>query len=366
MSSRAIYEIVDAEKLHVLVLAIGAGNCRAVSALRSRFSWVEQDEGAIQYITINPSNETLTESSVNTTLWLDCGRLQLDGQGMPSSVSLDYLRSCIGESFQQADAIFIMADFRDEQCVPVAGCLSSLLSTKTISRQRFVVAILNEPPYFEQPMPYFETGRALLRQHCDAVIVNPFRKTGDHLHQAKRPLSHYFELETQAIVETFGLFANCFWIPGLICIDFADVYAVLSEMGEGIFVCGQGRGEHRVQLATDQAIAELQQAWEDLGNPDIGGVLADVSGGEYSVKDFDEVMNILCSHFSTSTRIKIGTTLVPEMVEDELLVRVLAVKDKAAEIQSRYGKETAIQSVDLEELFRDDEVPTSVLRRQAN
>lgn len=335
MSSQAIYAIDDEERLHVLVLGIGTEGERAVALLREKYQHLEQRQ-EIQYVVIQPATEPEAEVEDGLILTLDSKRLELNHRHDATPVCLDYLRHCLGERCQQADAIFIIGGSRDEHCLPLANCLANLLAARTISQQRFIVAIISEPEHFElsAQLRQFAQGRAALQRHCDSVIVNSSRQIMESLQQAKLSLNLYFDQETQANVGAFDLFADCFWVPGLICIDFADVYAVVAEMGEGVFTCRRGIGEDRAQQAVDQAIADLQRILGDLNDADIGAVLGEISGLDFSFEEFEKVANTLCAHFNDAIRIKMGSSMAPEASPDELKVRVLAVKNKALCVSS--------------------------------
>ncbi|CAG0943274.1 hypothetical protein BROC_02216 [Candidatus Brocadiaceae bacterium] len=143
MGSRATYKLVEEEYIHVLVVAIAEEGCRAVEALSKCYSrFIERE--AIKYLLINSVNGDVNEIGCDGILSLDSGRLQLNQKSEPTASGMDYLRHYLGDRCQQADAIFIVTGFHNEQSIALSVCLAHLFSTQVISQQRFIVAIINE------------------------------------------------------------------------------------------------------------------------------------------------------------------------------------------------------------------------------
>jgi cell division GTPase FtsZ len=221
--------------------------------------------------------------------------------------------------------VFLVTDFRREDCLPLAVGLGYLLSTKIISSQSFVQAIVAEPGGFElsQWRLAFQKGRSLLRQHCDTVVVNSAKKVLNDLADAGCPISDYFAQEADTAARVIELFAELTFMPGLIGVDFSDV--VIHGMGEGVLAYGHGQGENAAGIAVDKALSQLQYDLADWDDSDIGLVLANLSGSDFLLAEFDLVGNMISSFFNASVCVKIGSTIAPQLPEDERRVKLLAV-----------------------------------------
>ncbi len=325
MTNQAIDD-KDAESfLTVLVLAIGEEALQAISALHQQYDEIRKPY--LRYVLVQLSCDAITEPTNDSVLLLDDAALRIDAQGLPSTDMLDYLQRCCGARFQGADAIFIMADFSDKRCITVTSCLGFLLSQQTISHQALLISVVNEKRHFKPGTnrEQFEQGLDALRQYCDTLIVNESSDIEQGLLQAVPRLTSSFPLEIQALVEVFSLFAVSFWYPGLIGVDFADIYPLVRKTTDSIFVSAQGVGEDCAALAANEAISRLQQHWGNLSANDIS-VLANVCGASLSYNDLEIIGDIFCSQISEIAEIVISTGIEAKVIENSIVIRVLFVK----------------------------------------
>lgn len=328
MSSHISDNFEPPENAHFLVIMIGSLEKRVAHTLKRQLSDASDNE--LGLVAIHSASDTLTESDSHTTLYLDSKRLQSNEQGVPSAAGLAYLHDVIGQRFQNYDAIFMVADFRDKNNPALAAGLGYLLSTKTLSSQAFVLAIVAEPGGFELPQWHLvcQQGRRLLRQHCDTVVINSTKKILNLLSEDQRPLSDYFEQEADAIANVITLFTDYLWHPSMIGIDFSDIYMPLLDMGESTFASGQASGENAAKHAAEQALSRLQRDWANSGHTDIGSVLANLSGSDFLLAEFDEVGSMICAFFNASVCVKIGASITPELAEGERRVKIMAITNK--------------------------------------
>ena len=123
---------------------------------------------------------------------------------------------------------------------------------------------------------------------------------------------------------------NC---PGLVNVDFADVKAVMSEMGMAMMGSGEGSGENRATEAAEKAISS--PLLEDIDLSGARGVLVNITAGfDLRLDEFETVGNTIRAFASDNATVVIGTSLDPEM-NDELRVTVVATgigMDKRPEI----------------------------------
>ena len=78
--------------------------------------------------------------------------------------------------------------------------------------------------------------------------------------------------------------------PGLINLDFADVKAVMDEMGKAMMGTGEASGENRAQQAAEKAIAN--PLLDEISLSGARGVLINVTGGnDMTLFELDEAAN---------------------------------------------------------------------------
>jgi cell division protein FtsZ len=66
-------------------------------------------------------------------------------------------------------------------------------------------------------------------------------------------------------------------IPGLVNLDFADVRAIMSEMGDALMGSSSARGENRAKTAAERAITS--PLLENVSISGALGVLINITGG---------------------------------------------------------------------------------------
>ena len=110
--------------------------------------------------------------------------------------------------------------------------------------------------------------------------------------------------------------------PGLINLDFADVKAVMDEMGKAMMGTGEASGENRAQQAAEKAIAN--PLLDEISLSGARGVLINVTGGDdMTLFELDEAANRIRDEIDGDAKILVGTTLDPT-IDGLLRVSVVA------------------------------------------
>ena len=129
--------------------------------------------------------------------------------------------------------------------------------------------------------------------------------------------------------------------PGLINVDFADVRTVMSEMGQAMigFGAAQGpQGEGRAEEAAKIAVKSDLLERVDLSGAK--GVLVNITCGmDLGLSEFNAVGETVRGFASEEATVVIGTTLVPDMV-DEIRVTIVATgigEPETPEISTAFG-----------------------------
>ncbi|MEM9523207.1 MAG: cell division protein FtsZ, partial [Pseudomonadota bacterium] len=110
--------------------------------------------------------------------------------------------------------------------------------------------------------------------------------------------------------------------PGLINLDFADVRAVMDEMGKAMMGTGEADGEDRAVQAAEKAIAN--PLLDEISLRGAKGVLINITGGyDLTLFELDEAANRIREEVDPDANIIVGSTLDPEM-EHKMRVSVVA------------------------------------------
>jgi cell division protein FtsZ len=100
--------------------------------------------------------------------------------------------------------------------------------------------------------------------------------------------------------------------PGLINLDFADVRAVMDEMGKAMMGTGEADGEDRAIQAAEKAIAN--PLLDEISLRGAKGVLINITGGhDLTLFELDEAANRIREEVDPDANIIVGSTLDTEM-----------------------------------------------------
>jgi cell division protein FtsZ len=110
--------------------------------------------------------------------------------------------------------------------------------------------------------------------------------------------------------------------PGLMNLDFADVRAVMAEMGMAMMGSGRATGEDRARIAAEAAVRS--PLLEDIDLRGARGILVNITAGpDLSLGEFTEVGEIVEEFASDNATVVVGTAIDPAM-GDQLRVTVVA------------------------------------------
>jgi cell division protein FtsZ len=131
--------------------------------------------------------------------------------------------------------------------------------------------------------------------------------------------------------------------PGLINLDFADVRAVMDEMGKAMMGTGEAEGEDRAVQASEKAIAN--PLLDEISLRGAKGVLINITGGyDLTLFELDEAANRIREEVDPNANIIVGSTLDTEL-EGKMRVSVVATGIEAEQILQSSTINTAETSV---------------------
>ena len=111
-------------------------------------------------------------------------------------------------------------------------------------------------------------------------------------------------------------------MPGLINLDFADIRAVMSEMGKAMMGTGEAEGDRRSIDAAEAAISN--PLLEDVSMKGARGVLINITGGlDMTLFEVDEAANRIREEVDPDANIIFGSTF-DEKLEGRMRISVVA------------------------------------------
>jgi cell division protein FtsZ len=126
--------------------------------------------------------------------------------------------------------------------------------------------------------------------------------------------------------------------PGLINLDFADVRAIMDEMGKAMMGTGEGDGEERALKASEKAIAN--PLLDEISLSGAKGVLINITGGnDLTLFELDEAANRIREEVDPDANIIVGSTLDTSL-DGKMRVSVVATGIDASEVELKNTEET--------------------------
>lgn len=300
----------------IKVIGIGGGGCNAVNnMIRSGLKGVE-------FITANTDSQALrsTSSEIKVQLGLELTRGL--GAGANPQVGEAAARESekeLREVLQGADMVFVTAGMgggTGSGAAPIAAQIAKELGALT-------VGVVTKPFLFEgkRRMTSAEASIDALKREVDTLITIPnqrllavagrntslldtFRKADDVLYQAVKGISDLILFE------------------GLVNVDFADVKAVMSEMGMAMMGSGEGSAENRAVEAAEKAISS--PLLEDISISGARGILINVTAGpDVTLQEINEAAELIHEEAHEDANIIWGM-VIDENMQDKVRVTVIA------------------------------------------
>ncbi|TYB80928.1 cell division protein FtsZ [Maritimibacter fusiformis] len=185
------------------------------------------------------------------------------------------------------------------------------------------VGVVTKPFQFEgaKRMRQAEEGVEALQKMVDTLIIIPnqnlFRMATE-----KTTFTEAFSMADDVLYQGVKGVTDLMVRPGLINLDFADVRAVMDEMGKAMMGTGEADGEDRAVQAAEKAIAN--PLLDEISLKGARGVLINITGGyDLTLFELDEAANRIREEVDPDANIIVGSTLDTE-IEGRMRVSVVA------------------------------------------
>src|SRR5215831_8633264 len=185
------------------------------------------------------------------------------------------------------------------------------------------VGVVTKPFHFEgqRRMRIAEDGIAELQKSVDTLIIIPnqnlFRVANE-----KTTFADAFAMADQVLYSGVACITDLMVKEGLINLDFADVRAVMREMGKAMMGTGEASGEKRAILAAEAAISN--PLIDDASMKGAKGLLISITGGkDLTLYEVDEAATRIREEVDQDANIIVGATF-DESLEGIIRVSVVA------------------------------------------
>jgi cell division protein FtsZ len=185
------------------------------------------------------------------------------------------------------------------------------------------VGVVTKPFHFEgaRRMRFAEAGITELQKVVDTLLIIPnqnlFRVANE-----KTTFADAFAMADQVLYSGVACITDLMVKEGLINLDFADVRAVMREMGKAMMGTGEASGEKRALTAAEAAIAN--PLIDDASMKGAKGLLISITGGkDLTLYEVDEAASRIRGEVDPDANIIVGATF-DESLEGIIRVSVVA------------------------------------------
>ncbi len=202
------------------------------------------------------------------------------------------------------------------------------------------VGVVTKPFHFEgaRRMRTAESGIAELHKVVDTLLIIPnqnlFRVANE-----KTTFADAFAMADQVLYSGVACITDLMVKEGLINLDFADVRAVMREMGKAMMGTGEATGEKRALTAAEAAIAN--PLIDDSSMKGARGLLISITGGkDLTLFEVDEAATRICEEVDQDANIIVGATF-DESLDGVIRVSVVATGIEQAAITRSLNTQAA-------------------------
>ena len=195
------------------------------------------------------------------------------------------------------------------------------------------VGVVTKPFQFEgaKRMRQAEDGVEALQKVVDTLIIIPNQNLF-RIATEKTTFADAFSLADDVLYQGVKGVTDLMVRPGLINLDFADVRAVMDEMGKAMMGTGEADGDDRATQASEKAIAN--PLLDEISLRGAKGVLINITGGhDLTLFELDEAANRIREEVDPEANIIVGSTLDTTM-DGKMRVSVVATGIDASEVRN--------------------------------
>ncbi|MDC7127037.1 MAG: cell division protein FtsZ [Spirochaetales bacterium] len=300
----------------IKVIGVGGGGNNAVNRM------IESGLDNVEFIAVNTDLQALKLS--NAANKMPIGSKLTGGLGAGGNPEIGENAAIestedLKNALRGADMVFITAGMGGGTGTGAAAVVAQI--AKEI--EALTVAVVTTPFSFEgiKKMKLADKGIERLRKAVDTLIVIPNQYLLKIV-EKRTPIKEAFRIADDVLRQGVQGISDLITKPGDINIDFADVRTVMSESGDALMGIGVGSGENRAVDAATNAINN--PLLEDARIEGAKGILVCVIGGDdFSLHEYEEIMNIITPNADENATIISGTTNDPSL-NDEVIVTVVA------------------------------------------
>lgn len=303
-------------KPRIVVFGVGGAGGNAVNNM------IDAGLEGVEFVVANTDAQHLSFAKTDRRIQLGETITQGLGAGAHPEVGMNAAEESADEIHQHlegAHMVFITCGMGGGTGTGAAPVIAKCARDRGI----LTVGVVTKPFTFEgrHRMRLADAGVAELQRYVDTLIVIPnqnlFRVANE-----RTTFADAFGMADQVLHSGVRSITDLMILPGLINLDFADVRAVMSEMGKAMMGTGEASGDDRALLAAQNAIAN--PLLDETSLKGAKAVLVNITGGlDMTLLEVDEAANAISAEVDGDANIIFGAAFDPAL-EGKIRVSVVA------------------------------------------
>ena len=311
-------------KPRITVFGVGGAGGNAVNNM------IEKQLEGVEFVAANTDAQALAQSRAPAKIQMGVKATEgLGAGGKPSMGAMSAEESIeeVVDHLAGAHMCFITAGMGGGTGTGAAPIIAQAARELGV----LTVGVVTKPFQFEgaKRMRQAEEGVEALQKVVDTLIIIPNQNLF-RLANEKTTFTEAFAMADDVLYQGVKGVTDLMVRPGLINLDFADVRAVMDEMGKAMMGTGEASGEDRAVQAAEKAIAN--PLLDEISLHGARGVLINITGGyDMTLFELDEAANIIREKVDPDANIIVGSTLDTSM-EGNIRVSVVATGIDASSV----------------------------------
>ncbi|MGI9398242.1 MAG: cell division protein FtsZ, partial [Paracoccaceae bacterium] len=324
-------------KPRITVFGVGGAGGNAVNNM------IEKQLKGVDFVVANTDAQALQQSQSSNKLQLGVKVTEGLGAGARASIGASAAEESIEQIVDELSGThmcFITAGMGGGTGTGAAPIIAQAARELGV----LTVGVVTKPFQFEgiKRMRQADEGVEALQKMVDTLIIIPNQNLF-RIANEKTTFTEAFSMADDVLYQGVKGVTDLMVRPGLINLDFADVRAVMDEMGKAMMGTGEAEGEDRAVQASEKAIAN--PLLDEISLRGAKGVLINITGGyDLTLFELDEAANRIREEVDPNANIIVGSTLDTEL-EGKMRVSVVATGIEAEQILQSSSINTAETSV---------------------
>jgi cell division protein FtsZ len=324
-------------KPRITVFGVGGAGGNAVNNM------IESRLEGVEFVVANTDAQALLQSAAARRIQMGNMLTQGLGAGSHPEIGASAAEEALPEIVDHlagSHMVFITAGMGGGTGTGAAPVIARAAKEQGI----LTVGVVTKPFQFEGQRRAITADRGIeaLQRHVDTLIVIPnqnlFRVANE-----KTTFAAAFAMADQVLYSGVASITELMTKEGLINLDFADVRAIMSEMGRAMMGTGEASGEKRAIEAAEAAISN--PLLDDVSMRGARGLLISITGGpDLTLYEVDEAATRIREEVDPEANIILGATF-DEALEGTMRVSVVATGLNKGEEEARAAEEHQVSEV---------------------